>query len=334
MTRTPDYDERIRSQLDQYKDVDINELPDIFHYWSNRYLAPLLIDVFGESSIPGIYAQALNEAIDTTGNTSVASLGPGDAWLEVDIARRMNEMGRIEFTIELIELSDHLIDRAKDAAGQAGVLSHFKFTQCDINTWKSDSCYAAIIANQSLHHFVGLEHILNSVASALDNQGIFASFDTIGRNGHMRWPEARIILQYFWSKLPEEYHFHHLLKRFESPLFLDWDCSGEGFEGIRAQDILPLLVERFSFTHFAGWGAITDVFTDRGFGHNFRPSSQFDCDFIDDVQAAEISLHKVGILKPTQMGAIMKKVDVVDRSSRFRGNLHPLQSVRDPSASL
>lgn len=334
MSFTSDYDERIRTQLEQYKDVNINELPEIFHYWSNKFLGPLLTNVFGDSSIPNIYTRAISQAIDATGNTKIASLGPGDGWLETDIARRMNALGRSDFTFELIELSDHLIHRAQVAANESGVTKNFEFTKFDVNSWTPNRRYAAVIANQSLHHFLGLENIFSSVENALEDQGVFVSFDTIGRNGHMRWPEARIILQYFWSKLPEEYHFHHLLRRFETPLFVDWDCSGEGFEGIRAQDILPLLVERFSFTHFAGWGGITDVFTDRGFGHNFNPSSQFDCDFIDNVQAAERSLHEVGVLKPTQMGAIMKKIHCVDSSDEFKGNLHPLDSIRDPFATL
>jgi len=33
-----------------------------------------------------------------------------------------------------------------------------------------------------------------------------------------------------------------------------WDCSKQGFEGIRAQDILPLLVKKFSFRSFLGFG--------------------------------------------------------------------------------
>ena len=45
------------------------------------------------------------------------------------------------------------------------------------------------------------------------------------------------------------------------------------FEGIRAQDILPLLVERFTFDEFIGFGNVIDPFVDRSFGPNFDIAS-------------------------------------------------------------
>ena len=60
----------------------------------------------------------------------------------------------------------------------------------------------------------------------------------------MRWPEAYGVLSELWKELPETYKYNHQLKRLEIE-YENWDCSTEGFEGIRSQDILPLLIETF-----------------------------------------------------------------------------------------
>ena len=90
--------------------------------------------------------------------------------------------------------------------------------------------------------------------------------DMIGRNGHMRWPEALVILDGLWKELPNSYKYNHQLKRLEVQ-FDNWDCSKEAFEGIRSQDILPLLIKKFQFDLFLGFANVVDVFVDRSFGH-------------------------------------------------------------------
>jgi hypothetical protein len=54
-------------------------------------------------------------------------------------------------------------------------------------------------------------------------------------------------------------------------------------------------------------GGVTDVFIDRGFGHNFDPANEWDRNFID--QAPELNERSIesGLIKPTQMIAAMTK---------------------------
>ena len=81
----------------------------------------------------------------------------------------------------------------------------------------------------------------------------------------MRWPEALGIVEAISANAPDRYKYNHQLKRYEERLD-NWDCSEEGFEGVRAQDILPLLVKRFAFRKFLAFGNLTDLFIDRSFG--------------------------------------------------------------------
>jgi trans-aconitate methyltransferase len=66
----------------------------------------------------------------------------------------------------------------------------------DVNATKPTSKFDVIMANHSLHHIVELEKTFDTIFDCLNENGIFATCDMIGRNGHMRWPEteARSIL--------------------------------------------------------------------------------------------------------------------------------------------
>jgi hypothetical protein len=54
----------------------------------------------------------------------------------------------------------------------------------------------------------------------------------------MRWPEALELVTELWKELPTKYKDNCLLKRVQLE-YENWDCSTEGFEGVRSQDILP-----------------------------------------------------------------------------------------------
>jgi 2-polyprenyl-3-methyl-5-hydroxy-6-metoxy-1,4-benzoquinol methylase len=132
-----------------------------------------------------------------------------------------------------------MLERGRTLAKQSGVSGNLTFTQGDFNTWQPERSYDAVVANQALHHVVTLEGLFANIRASLRPDGIFVTSDMIGRNGHMRWPEALEIVHEFWRQLPESYRYNRQLKRYEE-LYQNWDCSTEGFEGIRAQDILPL----------------------------------------------------------------------------------------------
>lgn len=327
-----DYKRKLQQQIEQYRGVDINELPKIFHYWSHKYVRAILEEVFGLGSFSEIYAELFERCFSRTGIRRAISLGPGDGWLEVEIASTLRLRGQRDFQIECVEVSDHLIERGIRRAIDAGVYEHVVFRQADLNDWQADRRVGAYLASQSLHHFVNLESIFDNVAGTLDPNGVFASNDTIGRNGHMRWPETRAIVDYFWQALSERLCYNHLLGRFEHPNYLDWDCSGDGFEGIRAQDILPALVSRFGFTHFAAWGGVIDPFVDRAFGHNYSVEDPAHLAFIDEIETTNLMLLEAGFIKPTQMCAFL----VLDKSAHCRSykGLSPSRSVRDPAKKV
>lgn len=157
-----------------------------------------------------------------------------------------------------------------------------------------------------MHHVIELEHLFDAIETGLTSTGVFLTSDMIGRNGHMRWPEALAAMQPYWESLPNHYKYNQLLKRQENQ-FINHDCSTEGFEFMRAQDILPLLTQKFGFNLFIPFANIIMPFIDRSFGHNFDANNETDLAFIDQVHETDERLIYEGILKPTQMIAALCK---------------------------
>jgi hypothetical protein len=221
-----------------------------------------------------------------------------------------------------------MLDRGKAEVNGDPIAAHVNFIAVDANSWSPETKYDGAMANHSLHHIVELEHLFEITKAALRRRSLFAISDMIGRNGHMRWPEAMPLVQGFWDELPSPNRFNMQLNRQEE-LFENWDCSVQGFEGIRAQDILPLLVQEFDFRLFIGFANIISVFIDRSFGHHFSDASEWDRNFIDRVQAADEAAILSGILKPTQMFAVVTP----DKSpiAMYSRGLSPRDAIRDPS---
>lgn len=145
----------------------------------------------------------------------------------------------------------------------------------------------------------------------------------------MRWPEALKLVERFWDELPERYRYNHV-HRLNYRRFPNWDCSIASSEGIRAQDILPLLVERFGFDLFLAFGNVIDVFIDRTYGPNFDPEREWDRAFIDRVHATDQAAIEAGEIAPTHMIAALTPRR--DSFPRVNMNLTPAFCVRNPGA--
>lgn len=328
------YQRQVQAQIDQYSDssADMHDLPPIAHYINGAFLAPRMQDVFGFSLIADIFANELLAATQRTQNGRIASLGAGDCALEINIAKRMAARGGTEFELVCYELSPVLANRGRAAIAAAGVADLVQVVEQDLNApVQIDGIVAGFMAHHSLHHIVGLELLFDMVCDRLHYQGSFIAADMIGRNGHARWPETLGLVRQIWTKLPDRLKFDRMYGRLDR-WFENRDCSIEGFEGIRAQDILPLLLQRFSVQKFLAWGGLMDVFVDRCFGPNYRTESVSDRAFLDSLQAAEDRLLQAGTITPTSMLAVFAKSGRAPVASG--AGLSPVSCVRPTAPSF
>lgn len=320
---------RVAVEKANYEGIErVHDLPEIFHYWSNKYLAPKLKSQ-GVAGPDDFFVQEfLRSWTRSSGPKRFVSLGVGNCDVEARIARHLVDAGRRDFTIDCVDINAVMLRRGLDHARRGGVEAHIVPVEADFNTWTPAVRYDCVMANQSLHHVLQLEHLFDAVSTAVGNNGRFVIYDIIGRNGHRRWPEAAAVVEQFWSELPPSYRYNRIQRRHEER-FLDWDCSVSGFEGIRAQDILPLLIARFRFEMFLGFSNAIDPFVDRAFGHHFDPANPRDTRLIDRIEAEDERLIRAGVLKPTHMFAV---VTHAPDSSPLRciDHLAPPFCVRDP----
>lgn len=302
------YDARVRSQIEQYIDEPIHDLPEIFHVWSHEFIRPGMIEVFGTETVNDFYLKGAAEAsADFTLPCRILSIGCGDGDLEVELAKSFLTEGVENFRLEGVDISPVLIKRFGEKIAAAN-LDHHVFPRVeDVNKVSRPEKYNLIIANHCLHHMVELERLFDFIDDALDDNGLFVTSDMIGRNGHMRWPETAAVLQAIWPLLSKKQRFHHQLLRPNEEKFVDYDCSGEGFEGIRAQDILPLILARFQPYKFFSFGGFADVLVDRGFGPGFDVDNEWDREFIVAMCKLNDMMLDAGMLKPTSMMAYFSK---------------------------
>ncbi len=324
------YERRVREQLCQYgSGVDIHDLPEIFHEWSRLFVGPAFRSVFGCETIPDFYVDGFLDSTRRAGGAPIfLSLGCGEGTVENDIARKLRARGLAKFSFVCVDLSPALLaefaERIPDELRDC-----FTLRGGDINRQVMGGGFHAIMANHSLHHMVELETILGTAFAALHDQGSFLTNDMIGRNGHQRWPETRLLVDFFWPFLSERQRINLPLQRAETQ-FLDNDCSTEGFEGIRAQDILPVILETGFRPHsFIGYGGFIDPFVDRAFGHNLSPHSPDDLFLVRRLGLLNDILLDTGVIKPTIMLARFVKYDGPEIAYRGRT---AARSIRPPDA--
>ena len=299
------YAARLAAEMRFYRhDEEVHELPEIFHYWSNRYIKPKL-EAFGFDSPDAMFRKYVREQCGAgPGPRRFLSIGAGNCDLEIGIALDLRASGFDGFVIDCVDLNAEMLERGRVAAREAGVENGLNFIEADLNLWTPEHEHNAVLANQALHHVVELESLFTRIRGALASGGKLIVSDIAGRNGHQRWPEALEIVHEFWRKLPPSYRFNRKLERYEE-MYENWDCSGHGFEAIRSQDLLPLMIANFHFDLFIAFANVIEPFVDRAFGYNFDAAAAWDRGFIDAVHARDEAEFLCGRLKPTHILAVL-----------------------------
>jgi SAM-dependent methyltransferase len=321
------YSQKIAAEINAYREtVKVHDLPPIHRYWAEKFLMPKLRHL-GIQEFWNLFVDPVSRVWRQSGRpVEVASLGAGNCDFELEIARQIARQ-EIPFRMHCYEVNPAMLDRGKEWVQREGLLNCFRFVESDINRVSFDREYGVFIANHSLHHFVNLEHIFESIRSSMRPDGYFVVNDMIGRNGHMLWPEAYEIFAPLWASLDMEKKWNHQNRTYEET-YHNWDYSVDGFEGIRAQDILPLLIQSFNFELFCAFNNITDLFIGRCFGHNFKPDDPRDQTFIDDVTHLDETSIREGKITPTHLIAWM--VRGTPPEVRLMDGLTPEKCVRDP----
>ncbi len=105
--------------------------------------------------------------------------------------------------------------------------------------------FDVINITSGLHHLVELERVLSGISKSLEGAGEFWLVgEQVGRNGNRLWPEALREANALFTKWPIGKRLNANSGNFDFGV-QDIDFSSACFEGIRSQDILPLLQRYF-----------------------------------------------------------------------------------------
>ena len=301
---------RIQAELRQFKDVErVHDLPPIQSYWSQTFLA----EKFRAIGFKGMWDYYVQSVLEVRSRESapktlrIVSIGSGNCDIEITLAERLLQAGESDFFVECLDINAKMLERGAAAAEAKGITRHLRFVVADLSEWSAErDSVDVFFANQSLHHIVALEKLFETIQHSMTPAGCLLTGDMIGRNGHMLWPEAHAVVRALWNSIEQPKKLNHRSMKFDTE-YPNKDFSDVGFEGIRAQDILPLLVEHFHQDVFLGFTNITRPFVSRAYGPNYDPANQQDKQFIKFVATLDDSLIDEGYLKPTQCFATFRK---------------------------
>jgi SAM-dependent methyltransferase len=322
------YSSRVNAELEYYADPEsVPGLPPIYSFWSERYCLPLIRELgfagFHEMLDDLVAEQCARRFPEPT---RLVSLGAGTGETEIGIADRLAQRGIENLEITLLELNPQLIEQGRADAEARGFGERVSGVPVDLNTWRADRPADIYFASHSLHHVVELENLFAEVRSSMDPKGILLINDMIGRNGHVRWPEAGRVVHDIWGRIPARYRYNNYLG-YVDDTYPDIDCSADHFEGIRAQDILPLLLEGFHPDVYVTFANIADPFVDRVYGPNFDPDKPEDLAVIDAIGRLDDAAIDLGLVTPTHLIGAFRVEPVPCRYPRSRS---PERTLRQP----
>ena len=287
----------------------------IANFYARHYEQPRLREVTGCADHLEFYLAQFAGRLQSGGGALV-SIGSGDAALELQIAHGLRRLGIEDFSFDCVEPSPECNARARQSVQQAGLGEMFRFLECDGSAWRPERPYRGVMTREILHRVTHLEELFAAIREAIAPGGVFATVDAVGRDGHQVWPETRAIIEKLWAILPPERR-RHRLKEIVVERFPDPARSEPSPDGIRAQEILRLLVRHFGFEAFVAFGGLTDVFTDPAWGNGDAHHAD-DLAFIDLVHFLNDLLIDLGHIKPTRIVAAMS----LDRASKPRLHRH------------
>src|SRR5262245_53882668 len=104
-TRDAGYEAMMAREVANYRSVEnAHDLPDIFHYWSNKYLVPKFQE-FGFSSPNSFYLQYMSlVCARQTGLARFISCGAGNCDTEVGLIDSLASKGVSNFVLECIDV--------------------------------------------------------------------------------------------------------------------------------------------------------------------------------------------------------------------------------------
>ncbi len=223
----------------------------------------------------------------------ILSLGSGYCGHELAMAQRL----KCAYEITCTDINGALFTEARKRA-QAGGLS-LRFQVEDLNFIRiAPGYYDMIFAHAVLHHVVNLEILFDQIARGLTDRGILHLVEVIGKNRRLLWEENERFANTVLDALPYE---------LTGGAKLQASSEVEGMEGVRQEQILPILRERFEPLYEYLHGAFMRyVCTDERLSRHLDPDRELVRRYLDLLIDIDWSAIRNGILRPLEIWGVYR----------------------------
>jgi SAM-dependent methyltransferase len=233
----------------------------------------------------------------------ILSLCSGAAGIERQIL--VNAACPVEIT--LFDLNENLMREATAALSSVAQISA---VLGDVNAISAeqfgDIAFDIVMFVSGLHHVVEIERVLETVIEVLVPNGEFWIVgEAIGRNGNQLWPEALDAANRIFSRLPERFRRNASTGKVDFTV-PEKDFSVNSFEGIRSEEIEPLLLRYFDPLEMYRKNCFLWRLVNPDYFNNYDLNNQEDRYLILSLIAAEYNLWKSGG-RPTESHSVYRR---------------------------
>jgi SAM-dependent methyltransferase len=223
----------------------------------------------------------------------ILSLGSGYCGHELDFARRIRKPCRVHCT----DLNEQLFAQARERSAQEGL--DLTFQAADLNFIEIEpNRYDMIFAHAVLHHVINLERLYAQIRRGLTERGVLHLVEVVGQNRKLIWDDNERFANRLLDSLPPEVIGDHRL------LVVPED---EGMEGIRQEEIMPLLESEFRPVYEHRHGAFMRCLcTNPTFAERLHPNSTVHRRCLDFLLACDDASVTHGILRPLEIWGVYR----------------------------
>ena len=142
------------------------------------------------------YWQFIANHVNKREFTRILSVGSGPCAVEMEIAENCIR----PYQMDCLDLNENLIRDATRRAQERGF--NLKPMVADLNEIVFEEKYDLVIICAALHHFVELERVLQRMHDALNDDGLFVTYEPVMRSGMFLYPATRLFLGLLFLLLP------------------------------------------------------------------------------------------------------------------------------------
>ncbi len=298
-TKSYDYERLIEEEKEHYSEIEITSdlkeggahASDCWtYYWQHVH------ETLSRSPFPDVPKWLRRELGPGGKKIEVLSLGSGYCGHELDFARRIGRPCRIRCT----DINEDLFTPARQVAEQEGLDMEFRVE--DLNFIKIEpGRYHLIFAHAVLHHVINLENLYREIRTGLTKYGVFHMVEVAGQNRKLIWDENEQFANSALDVLPDSV---------TGGFRLAVEPEDEGMEGIRQEEIIPLLETRFSAMYQHAHGAFMRyICTNPSLADRLDPSDPLSRRCLDFLIQCDDAAVRNKLLRPLEFWGVYRPVE-------------------------